>query len=117
MLFFIMRVIRIGEGYSISTDEVETYDLLPVYGESEKIIEFAGCVNLNYDCLRAITFELNQDSTFAEEIVELNILNVDLEEYDVYLCFKNGEVFHRYNYQTNLYEERGYDWISMQTKQ
>ena len=25
-----MRVIRIGERYSISTDEVETYDLLPV---------------------------------------------------------------------------------------
>ena len=25
-----MRVIRIGERYSISTDEVETYDLLPI---------------------------------------------------------------------------------------
>ena len=25
-----MRVIRIGERYSISTDEVEMYDLLPV---------------------------------------------------------------------------------------
>lgn len=87
------------------------------YGEIEKVIEFAGRVNLNYDCLRAITFELNQGSAFAEAITELNILNVDLEEYDVYLYFENGEVFHRYNYRTNLYEERGYDWISMQTKQ
>mgnify|MGYP003305296736 CR=1 FL=1 len=78
-----MRVIRIGERYSISTD----------------------------DCLRAIVFELNQGSTFAEAITELNILNVDLEEYDVYLYFENGEVLHRYNYRTNLYEERGYDWI------
>ena len=87
------------------------------YGEIEKVIEFAGRINLNYDCLRAITFELNQGSSFAEAITELNILNVDLEEYDVYLYLENGEVFHRYNYRTNLYEERGYDWISMQTKQ
>ena len=42
---------------------------------------------------------------------------MDLEEYDVYLYFENGEVLHRYNYRTNLYEERGYDWITMQTKQ
>jgi len=35
----------------------------------------------------------------------------------VYLYFENGEVFHRYNYRANLYEERGYDWITMQTKQ
>ena len=27
---FFMRVIRIGERYSIATGEVETYDLLPV---------------------------------------------------------------------------------------
>ena len=87
------------------------------YGEIEKVIEFAGRINLNYDCLRAITFELNQGSAFAEAITELNILNVDLEEYDVYLYFENGEVLHRYNYRTNLYEERGYDWITMQTKQ
>ena len=87
------------------------------YGEIEKVIEFAGRINLNYDCLRAIAFELNQGSTFAEAITELNILNVDLEEYDVYLYFENGEVLHRYNYRTNLYEERGYDWITMQTKQ
>jgi len=87
------------------------------YGEIENVIEFAGRINLNYDCLRAITFELNQGSTFAEAITELNILNVDLEEYDVYLYFENGEVFHRYNYRTNLYEEKGYDWITMQTKQ
>ena len=62
------------------------------YGEIDKVIEFAGRINLNYDCLRAITFELNQGSTFAEAITELNILNVDLEEYDVYLYFENGEV-------------------------
>ena len=87
------------------------------YGEIEKVIEFAGRINLNYDCLRAITFELNHGFEFAEAITELNILNVDLEEYDVYLYLENGDVFHRYNYRTNLYAERGYDWITLNDKQ
>ena len=87
------------------------------YGEIEKVIEFAGRINLNYDCLRAIAFELNQGFEFAEAITELNILNVDLEEYDVYLYLENGDVLHRYNYRTNLYAERGYDWITLKDKQ
>lgn len=87
------------------------------YGEIEKVIEFAGRINLNYDCLRAIAFELNQGFEFAEAITELNILNVDAEEYDVYLCLENGDVFHRYNYRTNLYAEREYDWITLNDKQ
>lgn len=87
------------------------------YGEIEKVIEFAGRINLNYDCLRAIAFELNQGFEFAEAIMELNILNVDLEEYDVYLYLENGDVFHRYNYRTNLYVERGCDWITLNDKQ
>lgn len=87
------------------------------YGEIEKVIEFAGRINLNYDCLRVIAFELNQGTAFAEAITELNILNVDLEEYDVYLYYETGDVLHRYNYRTNLYAERGYDLITMKTEQ
>ena len=85
--------------------------------EIDKVIEFAGRINLNYDCLRAIAFELNEGVPFAEAIAELNILNVDSEEYDVYLYYETGDVLHRYNYLTNLYEERGYDWINMKSKQ
>lgn len=87
------------------------------YGEIDKVVEFSGRINLNYDCLRAIAFELNQGVEFAEAITELNILNVDLEEYDVYLYFETGEVFHRFNYKTNLYEERGNDWIPLYSEQ
>ena len=86
-------------------------------GEIDKVIEFAGRINLNYDCLRAIAFELNQGASFAEAIAELNILNVDKEEYDVYLYYETGDVLHRYNYRTNLYEERGFDWISLYSPQ
>lgn len=87
------------------------------YGEIDQVIEFAGRINLNYDCLRAITFELNSGIPFKEAIADLNILNVDMEEYDVYLYFENGEVLHKYNYRTNLYEERGYEWITLNNKQ
>ena len=45
------------------------------------------------------------------------ILNVYKEEYDVYLYYENGDVLHRYNYRTNLYEERGFDWISLYSEQ
>ncbi len=87
------------------------------YGEIDKVIEFAGRINLNYDCLRAIAFELNLGATFEEAIAELNILNVDMEEYDVYLYYETGDVLHRYNYRTNLYEGRGFDWISLYSEQ
>ena len=85
--------------------------------EIDKVIEFAGRVNLNYDCLRAIAFELNQGITFAEAIAELNILNVTMEEYDIYLYYETGEVLHRYDYRINLYDERGYGRISLLSEQ
>ncbi len=87
------------------------------YSEIDKVIEFAGRINLNYDCLRAIAYELNQGIEFKDAIVDLNILNVDLEEYDVYLYYENGEVLHRYNYRTNLYAEKGYEWITLKNNQ
>ena len=48
------------------------------YGEIDKVIEFAGRINFNYDCLRAIAFELNQGAMLEEAITELNILNVEM---------------------------------------
>ena len=102
-------------GYPTAT-EIQEYleDKLEkeYYGEIKKVIEFAARIKLNYDCLRAIAFELNQGSTFADAITELNILNVGNEEYDVYLYFESGEVLQNYNYVANLYDERGRNWIS-----
>lgn len=68
------------------------------YGEINKVIAFAARVNLNYDCLRAIAFELNQGISFKEAIVDLNILNMSPENYDVYLYLENGEVLHMKNW-------------------
>lgn len=62
------------------------------YGEIDSVIAFSSKVNLNYDCLRAITFELNHGLTFKEAIQDLNILNMNNRNYKLTLKFENGFV-------------------------
>ena len=73
-------------------------------GEIEKVVEFSQKASLNYDCLRAIAFELNAGSDFAHAIVDLNIMTTENEEYTVYLYFENGRSLHQFHYRTNLYD-------------
>lgn len=51
---------------------------------------FGARVSLNYDCLRAIAFELAQGIPFKEAIGDLNIVNTENERYDVTLVMDNG---------------------------
>lgn len=60
------------------------------YSEIEKVISFSRKVSLNYDCLRAIAFELNTGSSFEESIKDLNIINLDNEIYTATLYLKDG---------------------------
>ena len=60
------------------------------YGEIENVISFANKVSLNYDCLRAIAFELKNGHKFKDAIKDLNIINMAREEYNVVLKYKNG---------------------------
>lgn len=60
------------------------------FGEIEKVVAFANKVPLNYDCLRAISFELQCGSSFEDAIGDLNILNIDNETYNLIVCFKDG---------------------------
>lgn len=79
-----------------SAEEIDEYlrdKLQPeYYSQIEEVITFSRKVSLNYDCLRAIAFELNQGEEFKEVILDLNILNVSNPEYYVILHFKNGEI-------------------------
>lgn len=68
----------------------ETYQ-----SESEKVVSFASRVPLNYDCLRAIAFELSLGGEFEEIIKDLNIVNIAKEVYRVTAHFTNGATFHR----------------------
>ena len=84
------------------------------YCEIEKVVAFAERINLNYDCLRAIAFELNQGIGFQEAVADLNILSVSREAYKVLLHYERGEVLHENRYQTNLYNyEDGPTWLTL----
>lgn len=60
------------------------------YGEISAVVNFSKKVPLNFDCLRAIAFELNTGLNFSEAIKDLNILDTDREKYDVIVTFNNG---------------------------
>ena len=62
---------------------------------------------MNYDCLRAIAFELNRGATFSDAIADLNIMTTEEEEYKVYLFFENGKSVHNFRFSTNLYDYDG----------
>jgi len=79
-----------------SPAEIEEYlkDKIPeeMYGEIPPIINFSRKVDLNYDSLRALAFEISSGLKFSEAIEDLNIINYnDLSEYNITLEFTNGE--------------------------
>ena len=79
--------------YPINT-EIEEYlrDKISeeFYGEITKVVDFANKVPLNYDCLRAIAFELNCGTPFEQAITDLNIVNVQNEYYNLVVVFNDG---------------------------
>ena len=60
------------------------------YNEIGKVISFAKKVNINYDCLRAIAFELQKGESFEEAIKDLNILRIEKEVYNLTIYFNDG---------------------------
>lgn len=60
------------------------------YGEIDKVVSFSRKVNLNYDCLRAIAFELSTGESFESAITDLNIINTRNERYNVVLRYNDG---------------------------
>lgn len=77
------------------------------HGEISRVIEFSRKVSLNYDCLRAIAFELNLGQTFKDAISDLNIMTTEEESYKVYLIFEDGSSLHNLHFETNLYDYDG----------
>lgn len=77
-----------------SADEIRRYlgDKLGSahYHEIEPIVAFSRKVDLNYDCLRAIVFEINNGESFRSAIEDLNIINLSQEHYNLTIYFENG---------------------------
>jgi len=73
------------------------------YGEIKNVISFAKKVDLNFDSLRAITFEINHGETFANAIKDLNIINLNNEQYYLSVYFKNGNIAKSSKCSLNLF--------------
>lgn len=90
-----------------SPEEIRQYlldKLAPEHqGEIEKVIAFSRKVTLNYDCLRAIAFELERGEQFDTAIQDLNIINTNTEQYNVAVYFKDGSRMTNRRYPLNLF--------------
>lgn len=107
---------------SPSEDEIREYltDSLDAqyHGEIAKVVAFSKKIDLNYDCLRAIAFELNTGEPFETAIADMNIVNTDDARYNIFLNFAGGyklntkgEYLDLFDYEddaeVNLYDEKG----------
>lgn len=106
-------------------EEITEYmqDKLPKdkWSEIPYAVSFSRKVKLNYDCLRAIVFELQTGSSFKDAIVDLNIVNLEREKYSVTLRYENGMVAHCKGVWMDMFAEdnvtawlcdrRGYDYV------
>ena len=73
------------------------------WSQIDAVIAFSRKVDLNYDCLRSIAFELNTGNDFADAIKDLNIINTYDMRYDISLHFENGTVLVDRNYKMDLF--------------
>lgn len=100
-----------------SIEEIDEYmhDKLEeqYYGEIDKVKNFSSRVNLNYDCLRAIAFELNSGIKFEEAIKDLNIMNMRAAGYDLVLYFQNGMRMTRNNVSLDLFNKTIRECVDM----
>ncbi len=84
------------------------------HSEIPKVVSFSKRMPLNYDCLRAIAFEINRRERFEDIISDLNILNIEEHEYDVTLYFENGKKLYNKRYSTGLYDEDNlFGWVQL----
>ncbi len=58
--------------------------------EINNVVNFSKRVALNYDCLRAIAFEINNGLAFSDAIKDLNIININEEKFRIQVIFKDG---------------------------
>lgn len=90
-----------------TAEEIEEYlkDKLKEtsYGEIPKVVEFSSRVRLNYDCLRAIAFELNLGCTFQEAIEDLNIMNISEERFSTFVRLRDGKLYTTRNDYIDLF--------------
>ncbi len=71
--------------------------------EIDNVVDFSRRVSLNYDCLRAIAFELNLGLSFSDAIGDLNIINTEDEEYKAIVKFKDGSIYSNKRFRMDIF--------------
>lgn len=97
-----------------TADEVREYledKLLPQYKNIiDDIVGLIGVIDLPYDYLRAITFDVNQGYPIKEVMSDLNITRIDTLRFDLKAYLSNGMVFEAWNERIDL-SGTDYSWI------
>lgn len=90
-----------------SAKEIEKYlkDKLDETAQDKipEVIEFSAKMRLNYDCLRAIAFELNMGYDFHEAIEDINIINAGEENFSIFVRLKNGVTYSSHDEWIDLF--------------
>lgn len=73
------------------------------YDQIDPIIRFTQKANINYDCLRAIAFEINNGETFSDAMKDLNIMDTDKVYYIATLTFTNGKRLYDFNVDVDMF--------------
>lgn len=96
-----------------SEDEVREYmtdKLYPQYYNAiDKIVNFSKTINITYDYLRALVFEINQGYSLEETLNDLNIIRTSDIRFNITLTLKDGSVFNAYEQRFDLYANRKFD--------
>ena len=98
-------------------DEIKEYmmdKLKPEYHHYiKKLVGFSMNVDLTYDVLRAIAFELNNGYPFEETLMDLNISKEDSPKYKIKVEFADGHVRIVDKHRMNLYSsDKEYLWFN-----
>jgi hypothetical protein len=98
-------------------DEIKEYmtdKLDPAYHDIiKKLISFSLNVDLTYDILRAIAFEINSGYSFEETLMDLNISKEGTPKYNITVQFADGQIRTVSGERINTYStERRYLWFS-----
>lgn len=98
-------------------DEIKEYmtdKLNPEYHHLiKKLIGFSMNVDLTYDILRAIAFEINMGYSFEETLMDLNISKEGTPKFDIRVDFADGSFrIHKGEYINTYSNDRKYIWLN-----
>lgn len=97
-------------------EEVEQYmrdKVDPKYETAiQDVVQLSGAIEMPYDYLRAIAFELNQGYSLKETMQDLNITKANNLTFDIKAYRKDNAVYEAWNITLDLTSRR-YEWLTV----